>query len=318
MGKIKTLITGGAGFIGSNLANYLLEKTDWKLTVLDNLSNSNLENLKGIENYEQSRVEFVEADIRDRETVVDCVRGKDFVVNLAAQVGVVDSQQDPFHDMKVNVEGLLNLLEASRKNKVKKVIHASSAAPLGNQEPPINEEKVPQPLAPYGASKLAGEGYCSAYFGSFDLNTTVLRFSNVYGPYSFHKSSVIHLFIKQILQGEQLTIYGDGEQTRDFVYAKDIAQAVELALMDESDGFDLYQVGTGNETSVNELFGLLKEKMEQRGYQVENPSHEEERSGEIKRNYADISKIKNELGFSPSFDLTSGLEETIDYFLSES
>ena len=168
-------------------------------------------------------------DIRNREGLRKIVSGSSAVVHLAAQTGVIPSLEDPAFDMEQNVGGTLNLLEACRIAGTPRFVLASSSAPLGEQEPPIDESKVPRPLSPYGASKLAGEGYCSAYAGSFGLETIALRFSNVYGPRSTYKGSVVAKFIKNILSGIPLTIYGSGGQTRDFIYVEDLCDAIDLA-----------------------------------------------------------------------------------------
>jgi UDP-glucose 4-epimerase len=175
-------------------------------------------------------VELVVGDIRNAATAEACCEGMDIVVHLAANTGVLPSVEDPRADMESNVIGTFNMLEASRLKGVQRFIFASSGAPLGEVEPPINEEKAPRPVSPYGAGKLAGEGYCSAYYRTFGLKTVSLRFGNVYGPRSRHKNSVIAKFFKQALNGKTLEIYGDGNQTRDFIYIDDLIQAICLAV----------------------------------------------------------------------------------------
>jgi len=312
---MRILITGGAGFIGSNLVEYLLEKTDWKINILDNLSVGSLENLKKIKNFSKERNYFLKGDIRNKRDVLKAIKDCDLVVNLAAQTGVIPSQKNPFEGVEINILGLINLLEASRDIQVRKFIQISSGAPLGKQKVPLNERKVPSPLSPYGASKLAGEGYCSAYSACFGLSTVVLRLPSVYGPFSSHKKSVTHCFIREILQGEPVTIYGKGDQTRDFLYVKDACQSIFLALTkDLSGNFGLFQIGTAEETSINHLFKLIKEEFEKRGCRVEKPIYKAERKGEIKRNYVDIRKAEKILGFRPKVGLKRGLNETIQFF----
>jgi len=312
----RILITGGAGFIGTNLIDFVLGETDWNIRVLDNLSARGFDALRNLDSFDDGRVELVEGDIRDEETVNKAVEDCDYVVNLAAQVGVVPSVEDPKFDADVNVNGLLNVLEASKEEDVDRFVQASSAAPLGEVEPPISEDDVPQPLAPYGASKLSGEGYCSAYAGSFGMDTVALRFSNVYGPRSLHKKSVVHKFIKKILNGEKLEIYGDGKQTRDYIHVKDISRAIIKALKLEGNGFELIHLGTGNETSVNELVKVMKDKVDELGINIPEVVHEEARSGEIRRNHSNISKAKEVLGWEPSIELDEGLESTFEWYLS--
>jgi UDP-glucose 4-epimerase len=311
---MKILITGGAGFIGSNLIEYLLEKTDWQINILDDLSVGDIDNFKRINNFSKKRVHFLKGDIRNKKDVFKIIKDCDFVVNLAAQTGVIPSQKNPFEGVGINITGLINLLEASRENKIKKFIHISSGAPLGNQKVPFDEKKVPSPLSLYGASKLAGEGYCSAYSACFGLNIVVLRFASVYGPFSSHKQSVTHSFIKDILEGKQVIIYGKGDQTRDFLYVKDACHSIFLALTKPlANNFEIFQIGNAKETSVNDLFRLIKEEIEKNGYKVRNPIYKKERKGEIKRNYFDIKKAKRILGLRPEVNLAAGLKKTIEF-----
>lgn len=312
----KVLVTGGCGFIGTNLIEYLLEITDWDINVLDNLSVGRLEYLKGIDGYSEDRIDFYKGDITNKDDVDESIAGCDHVINLAAQTDVIDSVKDPKNDAEINVLGTINVLKSSVENNIDNFTQASSAAPLGEQDMPIHEEKVPQPLSPYGASKLACEGYCSAFSGSYELNTVALRFSNVYGPKSWHKGSVVAKFIKQIIDGETPTIYGDGGQTRDFIHTKDISQALYLATVsDLEDDFELFQVATGVETSINELYEVIDEKMSKHGYDIPEHEYGEERAGEIYRNYADISKAKHKLNYEPEMDLDEGIDECIEWFI---
>jgi len=305
---MRVLITGGCGFIGTNLVEFLLEKSDFDIRVLDNLSEGKLEDLKSVKGYDDKRIGFVKKDIRDkdaRDDLKDC----GMVVNLAAQTGVVPSVDDPLTDHDINVGGVLNMLEAAKEFGVMRFVQASSAAPLGEQEMPLDETKVPMPMSPYGASKLACEGYCSAFSASYDFCTVVLRFSNVYGPRSYAKGSVVPKFIRRIKQGKQLTVFGDGKQTRDFVFVRDICNAIYLALLSELKGYNLIQIGTGVETSINELIELLKKEM----HKLE-VVHAEARKGEIYRNYTDISKASRILGYKPEINLREGLKLTIQSF----
>jgi len=312
---MKVLITGGAGFVGTNLTQFLLETTDWQLVILDNFSAEVKHNLNWISNQKEGRVKVVEGDIRNKQDVENAIEGCEFVVNLAAQVGVIDSQEDPYLDAEININGLINVLEAARSLNVNKVVHASSAAPLGEQEPPLTEQDVPQPLAPYGASKLAGEGYCSAYAGSFGLKTVALRFSNVYGRHSLHKDSVIPLFVRQMLRKEAVTIYGDGQQTRDFIDARDIARAIYLALTTDLDNnFELFQIGTGHETSVKQLYDLIRQELEASSLEVKAPDFKDKRAGEIERNYVEITRAEKLLDYRPQVTLKKGLKDLIGWY----
>jgi UDP-glucose 4-epimerase len=228
----KILLTGDCGFIGTSLIHSLLNKNpDTCIRVLDNFVGGTPNDLAGVASFTQwlaadsldkTGVVLIEGDIRDQETVMQCAMDVDCIVHLAANTGVGPSVEDPRLDMECNVLGTLNVLETARLNGVKKFIFASSGAPAGEVEPPIHEELPPHPVSPYGASKLAGEGYCSAYYRTFGIDTVCLRFGNVYGPRSKKKSSVVAKFIRQALNGETCEIYGDGTQTRDFIYFDDL------------------------------------------------------------------------------------------------
>ena len=279
----KVLITGGCGFIGSNLVEFLLQNSDWSINVLDNLSEGKIEDIEKLDNF-SNRCTFFKGDIRNKEDVKKALEGCDFVVNLAAQVGVIPSVEDPSFDADINIMGTINLLNACVEKKIKRFVQASSAAPLGDQEMPMHEKKVPQPLSPYGASKLATESYCSAFAASYGLNAIALRFSNVYGPKSYNKGSVIPLFIKHILNGETCTIFGDGKQTRDLLYVTDVCNGIYFALTKKlKNNFELIQLATGKETSMNELFAVIKQEFEKHNKSVNDAKYAPARPGEIIR-----------------------------------
>jgi UDP-glucose 4-epimerase len=334
----RILITGGCGFIGVNLVNYLIKNRFDYIRILDNLSIGTKENLKEAlkengkitleretenfyrfkisNNLKEITIDLIIGDIRSYEICLEATKDIDIIVHLAAHAGVIPSIEDPFYDFNVNAYGTLNLLHASVKNKIDKFIFASSNAPLGDQNPPLAEEKLPKPLSPYGASKLACEGYCSAFYNSYGLKTVILRFSNVYGPFSLHKNSVIAKFIKDGILKRELTIYGDGNQTRDFIHVKDICEAIYLALNCTSP-FDQiwgtpFHLGTGRETSVLKLAELVKGFV---GDKIKI-SFAPERKGEIKRNYSDISKAEAVLGFRPSIKLEEGVKGVYEWFSS--
>jgi UDP-glucose 4-epimerase len=309
--------------VGINLVRYLLETHKYKITVLDNLSIGNYQLLKQtiaevggeLENGSSDPVKkvcFYKMDILDKMDMIRVIKDHDLVVHLAAQTGVISSQKDPFQDASSNIIGTLNLLDGSVKNNVQKFIFASSAAPLGEQKPPMDERKIPRPRAPYGASKLAGEAYCSAFYHSYGLNTVVLRFSNVYGPHSFHKGSVVAQFIKRILKNEPVTVYGDGEQTRDFLYVEDITRVIHELLQTQRKRMsgEFFQLGTGVETSVNRLISYLTDIT---GLNID-VVYKPERKGEIKQNFASIKKINKRLGYTSEFELKIGLAKTWEWF----
>jgi len=340
----KVLITGGCGFIGTNLVIYLMN-SGHKVRILDNLSTnstlwrsrngelvstsmskpSNKLNQQTLgkqitrETFQTvlSTVDLMVGDIRDREMVNKAVDGIDAVVHLAANTGVVDSLSNPIENWDTNVNGTINILEACRHTGVRKLILASSNAAVGDQTPPIDELKVPKPMSPYGASKLAGEALCSAYYHSFGLNTICLRFANCYGPYSEHKTGVIPKYMSWVNKGEPLIIYGDGNQTRDFIHVHDICKAIRLALITSDSGIqtresNVFQIASGMETSINELVEIIKEiyagsRITGLNSQIFT-SYKPKRKGEIERNYSDITKAKKILGFKPEFKLRDGLQ----------
>jgi UDP-glucose 4-epimerase len=332
------LISGGCGFIGTSLIAHLLKTLpESKIHVLDNLSVGSRDDLAEVcsfsetEKNQGSQVELVIGDIRDAVICEKACHGINVVVHLAANTGVGPSVENPRADMESNVIGTFNLLEAARIQKVDKFVFASSGAPIGEVEPPITEDKPARPVSPYGASKLAGEGYCSAYCRTFGLKTVSLRFGNVYGPRSKHKSSVVAKFFKQALAGEVLEIYGDGNQTRDFIYIDDLINAICLAVDPKPDVSHLtshvspnmepygevFQIATHKETTVNEITVLIKEIVEREKGRPITIKYGESRLGDVKRNFSDISKAKRMLGFEPKFDLSGGLSKTFEYFVRQ-
>lgn len=316
------LITGGCGFIGINLVKYLAGR-GYEIRILDNLSAGKEENVKILQsqNPRLLNVDLIIGDVRNQKVASQAVKGMDAVVHLAAHTSVVESLGNPKEDWDINVNGSLNLLEACRQNGVAKFVFASSNAAVGEQTPPIDELKMPKPLSPYGASKLAAEALCCSYYHSFGLKTVSLRFANCYGPYSDHKASVVSRFIKWAKEEKPLMIYGDGNQTRDFVHVDDVCQAIYLALTvtqqnkmtpgSRSPADDLYggvfQIGTGIQTSINGLAELMKEMA---GNKI-RIIHEAERRGEIRRNYSDITKARTVLGFEPKIKLREGLYDLL-------
>lgn len=320
------LITGGCGFIGVNLVAHLLSHHPGvQIRVLDNLSVGSRTDLAAVSNFREIKasdcqspghdVELFVGDIRDQATCLACCTGIDVIIHLAANTGVAPSIADPKQDLEINVLGTFNLLEAARQQGVKHFIFASSGAVIGETEPPIKEDKPPKPVSPYGASKLAGEGYCSAYYRAFGLKTAALRFGNVYGPRSKHKSSVVARFFRLALTGQPLEIYGDGQQTRDFIYIKDLIRAIMLAAASEVGG-EVFHIATHKETTVNEIADKVKKLVEDRTGRRVVIQHTRPRVGDVRRNYADISKSKVLLGFEPQYDLQLGLAETLEYFLA--
>lgn len=299
----RIFITGGAGFIGANLVKYFLDRGNCNITVYDNLSSCTKENLERAvkDSRQEGEVRFIEGDILDFTKLNRAVKGHTAVIHLAAHTRVIESLENPGENFEINSKGVFNILEASRKNKVKKFIFASSNASLGEQISPINEKMVPRPLSPYGATKLFGEALCCAYFHSYGLKTVSLRFANAYGPYSEHKTSVVARFIKRVKEGKPLEIYGDGNQTRDFIHAKDICRAVYLSLNYDQSNYNIwgevFQIGTGKETKIKDLADMLRENITAKKSKL---YFIKPRKGEIRRNFSHIDKARKILGFSPS------------------
>lgn len=321
----KILITGGCGFIGTSLISQLLTRyTDIIIRVLDNFTTGTPEDLEQVTSYIKAtnnvsyirkRVVLIEGDIRDHKIAKRCAEGVDCVVHLAANTGVGPSVENPRLDMECNVVGTFNMLEAARICNVSKFIFASSGAPAGEVEPPIHEEIPPHPVSPYGSSKLAGEGYCSAYNKTFGIDTICLRFGNVYGPRSKKKSSVVAKFIRQALAGESCVIYGNGTQTRDFLYIDDLVQAVRLS-MEKNVGGEIFQIATGIERTVNEIAEMISAILAKQGIRM-NIKYDAPRQGDVKRNFALTRKARKILGWHPKIKIEQGLEKTINYFLKQ-
>jgi UDP-glucose 4-epimerase len=328
---MRWLITGGTGFVGSNLVSRLREdrNNSHEIVVFDNLSGSTLENFQATANIGTARlasvaeplwdradgtVKLVVGDIRDARLVTQVIAGADIVVHLAANTGVQPSVVDPRLDCETNILGTLNCLEAARAAGVKRFVFASSGAPIGLTEPPITEKSAPRPASPYGASKLAGEGYCCAYSSSFGLPTVALRFSNVYGPYSWRKGSVIAKFIKTAMAGNDLVVNGDGTQTRDFIYINDLIDAIVRASTTEDLNGELFQISTGVETRIVDLLELLVTELVKAGMPRPSMRFGEMGPGDVMRNYADPSKALSVLGWSPKCDLATGLGNTVRWF----
>jgi UDP-glucose 4-epimerase len=242
-----------------------------------------------------------------------CTRDIDVIVHLAANTGVAPSVENPRTDMEANVIGTLNVLEAARQNNVKRFVFASSGAPAGEAEPPIHEEIAPHPVSPYGASKLAGEGYCSAYYRTYGLKTVVLRFGNVYGSGSFHKSSVVAKFIRQGLKGMTCEIYGDGKQTRDFIYIDDLVDAVLKAVMFEGGG-EIFQIATSKEYTIKEMAEILIDELGQKGTTV-HLVHRSQRKGDVRRNFSNTAKARKFLRWQAEVDLREGIRRTVGWFM---
>ena len=325
---VNWLVTGGCGFIGTALIRSLTEEGGHAVRVVDNFAVGTRDDLAAASDFDEvssgeltpmvsgEQIELVAGDLTDDDLALRAAGGADVIVHFAANTGVMPSVEDPRADCMSNVVGTLNYLEAARHAGVGRFIFASSGGTvIGEAEPPIHEEMVPHPVAPYGASKLAGEGYCSAYFQTFGLETVALRFGNVYGPLSGHKNSVVARFIKRAVEGEVLEIYGDGTQTRDFIYVDDLIRAVRLSATVAGVGGEVFQIATSAETTVQELTDRLLPALAAAGIDGIEVRNTAARRGEVRRNYADTSKARRMLGWKAEVGLDDGLRRTVDWFV---
>ena len=325
------LITGGCGFIGTNLIKNLVSQGGQFIRIVDNLSVGTREDLTSVCQFieksgtaiysstptslgSSSDVELIVGDILDEKLAMKTAEGIDVMVHLAASTGVGPSVEHPREDMEVNVIGTFNMLEAARQRTVKRFVFASSGASLGKVEPPMHEQLAPHPVSPYGASKLAGEAYCSAYYRTFGIETIGLRFGNVYGPGSSHKNSVIAKFIRQAMRGEILEIYGDGKQTRDFIYIDDLIQAICLAATRDGIGGETFQIASNAETTVSDLVDKLLPILGDSGFNDIEVRQAEPRLGDVRRNFSDTSKAQEMLGWQAKVHLSNGLKRTVEWF----
>jgi len=303
----KVLVTGGAGFIGSNLVRALVERGD-DVRVLDNFSTGFRANLDGLD------VEIVEGELRSYERVHNAVRGAELVYHLGALGSVPRSVQDPLTSNAVNVEGTLNVLLAGRDENVRRVVFASSTSVYGTDPPlPTREDERLDPISPYGVAKLAAERYCGAFSRVYEaFETVVLRYYNVYGPRqspSSQYAAVIPLFIAAIAAGEPVTIYGDGEQSRDFTYVDDAVAATIAAGGAEGASGSAFNVAGGRPASVNdvaETIGRLLGRPVERDLAPQRP-------GDIRDSHADLTAAREVLGYEPQVELEEGLRRTIDF-----
>ena len=301
----RIVITGGAGFIGSNLVPYLAASGLYEIYAIDNESLGRLKYIKG------RGVTCIKGDILDARLMGDVLDGADTLVHLAADTRVMDSIANPDFNFRINVEGTYTLLRQAQRAGVRRFINASTGgAILGEIPPPVHEDMAPKPLSPYGASKLAVEGYCSAFSECYGLSTVSLRFSNIFGPRSFHKGSVIAHFFKNILNSNELIVFGDGSQVRDFLYVDDLVNG--LAKFIESDIIGVFQLGSGRPVTINELLSNMTEVV---GADYKFKVHYVDfRPGEIRETWSNIEKAQRAINFRPETTLTDGLHQTWRWF----
>lgn len=301
------IVTGGAGFIGSNIVKQLVNNGH-TVKVIDNLSTGYKENLDNL------GVEFLNGDVKDAAFLETALQGADAVYHLAASVGNIKSIENPLFDLETNYVGTLNVLSAVVKNKVLRVIYSSSSAGYG--EPryiPVDEDHVIAPDSPYGVSKISAEKLVHAYAKLYDFTAVSLRYFNAYGVNQRYDAygNVIPVFYNRVLDGKSITIFGDGEQTRDFVNVEDIAAANVLALNYGKSG--IFNIATGESVTVNHLVDTIK-KVSGKNFEV---IYADARKGEVKHSGANIEAAKKELGFTPKVDLATGLESYTKWFFKE-
>ena len=306
---MKALVTGGAGFIGSNVVRLLVEQGH-QVVVLDNLISGYLCNLDPF-----PQVEFIEGDVRDAETVARAIRGTDVVFHLAASVGNTRSIEHPIQDSEINVIGTLRVLEAIRQEGTRKIVFSSSAGIFGELKTlPIREDHPVEPDSPYGASKLAAEKLCLAYSKLYELDAICLRYFNVYGVNQRFDAygNVIPIFAHRILHHEPVTIFGDGEQTRDFVNVRDVAMVnYRAAISNHVSG--AFNIASGTRITINRLAEIMSAAS---GLQA-TIAHGPPRKGDIRDSLADISAARERLGYEPTVGLQEGLPQYVDWAKKE-
>jgi UDP-glucose 4-epimerase len=310
MSQGRILVTGGAGFIGSNLVDHLLAQGR-PVRVLDNFSTGKRENLAHC----QDQIELIEGDLADLDTVQRAVEGVEAILHHAAIASVPRSVSDPLGSNEANVLGTLHVLLAARDTGVQRVIYASSSSIYGDldEDQAKVESMKPQPISPYGVAKLAAEYYCQVFYHNYGLETVGLRYFNVFGPRqdpTSHYAAVVPRFIMAMLRGEPPTIYGDGGQTRDFTFVADVIRANMLALEAEEASGQAFNVARHHAHSVNELVEVLNELL-QTNIQ---PEHTEPRPGDIRHSLADIGEAKVKLGYTPQISFAEGLSRTVEWF----
>ncbi len=309
----KLVVTGGAGFIGSNVAEYLLTQ-GYSVTIIDDFSNGKEENLAGWFDKSSGRATLLRADINETNRMREAFRDARFVFHLAAIPSVPRSIADPQATHASNISGTLSVLVAARDAGVKRVVAASSSSIYGDDATlPKVENRVGRPLSPYALSKTVCEEYCRFFHQLYGLETVCLRYFNVFGPRQDPKSeyaAVIPRFVTRILSGRPPTIYGDGEQTRDFTFVSNVVDANWIAATHPNAAGDVFNVGCGRQTSLNQLFAEINEIA---GTQLK-PEYQPGRAGDVRHSVADISKAKRLLNYSPAVSLPEGLSRVLNWY----
>ncbi len=301
----RVLVTGGAGFVGATLVRRLIA-SGHAVRVFDNLSTGHPDHLTGVD------AELVEGDIRDTDALDKALVGMDSVMHLAAAGSVVQSVADPVTNFDVNVVGTFRVLDAARRAGVERTVQASTGGALiGDATPPVDERSLPKPISPYGASKLAGEGYAYAFAKAYDLRTVALRFANVYGPWSARKRGAITTFFNRLHSGEPLVIYGDGSSSRDYIHVDDISSALQRALELDLPGGTVLHISSGVETTAQELAGLCRAAAGRPDHPIE---YQPARRGEVDRNFANYELAAKLIGYAPTIAREDGLPGTWEWF----
>lgn len=299
------LVTGGAGFVGATLVRRLVT-SGYQVRVLDNLSTGDAAHLTGVD------AELVKGDIRDAAALDAALEGLRSIVHLAAAGSVIGSVADPAANFDVNVLGTFRVLDAARRAGIERVVQASTGGALiGDATPPVDERSLPKPISPYGASKLAGEGYAHAFAKTYGIRTVAIRFGNVYGPWSARKTGVLNVFFRSIHEGTPMVIYGDGTASRDYVHVDDIANALQLALEKDVPGGTVLHAASGVETTVTQMADLCRMAAGVPDHPIE---YRPKRAGEVGRNFASFNLANKTLGYSPTVSREVGIPRTWKWF----
>jgi nucleoside-diphosphate-sugar epimerase len=306
---MRYLVTGGAGFIGSNTVDELVRRGHG-VVVLDDLSSGKEENLTEVRN----KITFIKGSITDLETVQKAMQQAEYVIHLAARTSVPRSVKDPLETNRINVEGTLNVLVAARDNKVKRVVFAASSSAYGETPTlPKVETVQPQPISPYGVSKYVGELYAYAFGKCYGLENVCLRYFNIFGPRQDPDSpysGVLSRFATAFLEGDQPTVFGDGEQTRDFTFVENAVQANLLACEASGASGKVFNVGTGGRVSLNQTLQLLRKISGKRL----DAKYDPPRDGDIRDSQADITRTREGLGYEPTVFFEEGLQKTFEWY----